>query len=143
MQTNGRLLSSMTSFAGGAGHRANSKRKGSQSMEQDQWRELKSRLVDYANANKELMDGTTEPLKRILNENDLVFGVWMNVREPDGVGTTIIKGLNRLEAIAASGKPAPAGTVAFQPPPDLRISAISCPSADHAEACRITLGDGE
>jgi hypothetical protein len=43
-------------------------------------------LVELANANRDRMDGTTDAVKEIFAENDVVFGIWQDPEEPHGVG---------------------------------------------------------
>jgi hypothetical protein len=74
--------------------------------------------------NQRLMDGTTEPVRRILDGAQLVFAVWPDSDEPDGIGTLIAKGTHRLKAIAASGKPAPDGSAAFSPSQKVTVNAV-------------------
>lgn len=83
------------------------------------------RLVELANANHALMDGTTGPVLDIIAANDVVWGVWQDPRERNGVGMMIVKGLSKLREIVATGKTQL-----------LRQSAIGCVSADQAEALR-------
>jgi len=35
-------------------------------------------IVELANNNESRIDGTTKPVRRILAENDIVFGVWQD-----------------------------------------------------------------
>jgi hypothetical protein len=71
------------------------------------------------------MDGTTTPMKAILAEADLVFGIWQNNSESYGVGKYIIKGKRCLEAIVASGDPS-----------RLCVNAIPSTSLEQAVAAR-------
>jgi len=98
-------------------------------------------IVAAANNNLQFMDGTTEPVRRIISSADLVFGVWQDSEEPYGVGTSIIKGRRRLKAIAESGKSR--FKAAQQRPFSMLTSwtAIKCLNAAHAEAARLVLGD--
>ena len=64
--------------------------------------ELKQQLVELADANEERMDGTTEPVLEIIADSDVVYGVWPDSSEPDGVGTLIIKGSDLVRDIAAT-----------------------------------------
>src|SRR5689334_10163355 len=85
--------------------------------------------VDMANKNMVLMDGTTDPVKRIIAKNDIVFGVW---QEPGrSVGMSIIKGQHRLREFLASDGAAVT----------MKVTAIPCENAEHAEAVRIVLGE--
>jgi hypothetical protein len=62
--------------------------------------EMTLELVAMAEANEARMDGTTDPVKRIIAEHDVVFGIWP---EESGYGTHIIKGCQLLEEIHVSG----------------------------------------
>ena len=88
------------------------------------------------------LDGTTAPVKRIIAENELVFGIWTDPKEPLGVDTLIIKGERRLAAIAESGKPAPPGAAKFAPPTGMKMSAVPCSSYEEAVVLRRQFGDG-
>jgi len=90
----------------------------------------KQRLTALANDVAPLLDGTTEPIKAIIAENDVVFGVWQDASESDGVGIHVIKGQTRLSAIAS-------GHVAK----DLKVGAIPCACQEQAIACQETLGE--
>jgi hypothetical protein len=98
-------------------------------------------IVARANDNLHVMDGTTEPVRRILAGCELVFGVWQDLREPHGVGTSIIKGVRRLKAIAESGErrfvAGQQRAISLQ----TKWSAIKCESAEQAAAARLVLGD--
>ena len=101
-------------------------------------------MLDRANANLALMDGTAAPVKKIVNSTDLVFGVWHDDQKPDGISTLIIKGQGRLAAIAAGGKPAPAGTTRLGKASVLMSwSAILCESLEHAIAARRVFGEAD
>jgi hypothetical protein len=78
-----------------------------------------------ANQNQEVMDGTTAPIKRIISESDVVFGVWQDAGEPHGVGLLLLKGAKLLREIVASGEAMP-----------VRTNAISCISYEHAVAAK-------
>jgi hypothetical protein len=104
----------------------------------------KSAIVDLANESRALMDGTIEPVKRIIEENEVVFGVWQDDDEPDGVGILLIKGQRRLGALAESGKPAPTGAERLTlPAAVMKVSAIPCLCLEQAEAARLTLGEDD
>src|SRR3954465_15369926 len=49
-------------------------------------------LAIRATENLGLMDGSTIPVRRIIAKSELVFGVWQDSAEPDGIGWLIIKG---------------------------------------------------
>ncbi len=62
-------------------------------------RDLVRQLVEWAEANEMQMDGTTDPVRRIIAANDVVWGVWNDPKEPHGVGLYLIKGRRRIQAI--------------------------------------------
>jgi hypothetical protein len=82
------------------------------------------------------------PVKRIIAENDLVFGVWPDLAEPDGIGVHIIKGKRRLRSIASGADPTPGGTVRLKRAAEkMRVSAVPCDCAEQAIAAQQTLGE--
>ncbi len=88
------------------------------------------RLVDLANRNEAAMDGTTEPVRRIVAEGDVVFAVWQDPEEEFGVGYLIVKGAKLLKEIVASQKPQA-----------IRTNAVKCICAEQAIALKQVLGD--
>src|SRR5262245_45212139 len=94
---------------------------------------LRRRVIDMAERNKALLDGTVGPVKRIIDESELVFGVWLDVGEPQGMGILVIKGVHRLEAITAGGSSQNGdGVIAFPAIRELSIGAVPCISAEQA-----------
>ena len=87
--------------------------------------EFVGRLVEMANENDAIMDGTMRPVMEMIAANDVVWGVWQDSTEPEGVALLIIKGANRLREIVA--------TAASQ---DIRTTAIKCGGYEQAEALR-------
>ena len=88
------------------------------------------RLVDLANRNEETMDGTLEPVRRILAEGDVVFAVWQDRAQEYGVGYLVVKGAKLLKEILAS-----------QTTQVGRISAVKCICEEQAIALKRVLGD--
>lgn len=78
-------------------------------------------LVEMANANQAIMDGTMAPIRALIAAHDVVVAVWQDSTEPDGVGAVVVKGTNLMREIIASG--------ASQ---QRRVTAIA--STDHAQA---------
>jgi hypothetical protein len=99
-------------------------------MEPDMYDRLKSKLVGIANANLEAMDGTTDPIKRIFDENEIVVAVWQDANEADGVGFLLLKGGKLLHEVMASGKVGPA-----------RTSAVPCTCYEQAFATKQVFGE--
>lgn len=94
-------------------------------------------IVDMANANAKLLDGTTGPIKAMVNSTDLVFAVWQDVVEPNGVGFMIVKGVKRLEAMLKSDARSP-----FAKPKRMSQTAIPCSCLEQAEALRLMIEEG-
>jgi hypothetical protein len=53
-------------------------------------------LVEMANQNMELMDGTTEPIKRLFEAGEIVIGVWQDLSRPYGIDFLVLKGAKLL-----------------------------------------------
>jgi hypothetical protein len=87
-------------------------------------------LVDLANRNEANMDGTMEPVERIVAAGDVVFAVWQDPEEENGVGSLVVKGAKLLKEIVAS-----------QNPQAIRIDAVKCTCVEQAIAFRQVLGD--
>ena len=92
--------------------------------------EMMRHLVDMANANNAQMDGTTEPVKRLIDSADIVYAVWPKKR--GGVSTLILKGERMLREIVASGRPMTQS-----------ISAIKCVNLEQALAAKQAFGPRE
>jgi hypothetical protein len=84
--------------------------KGTEAMD----RQMKARLVAMANANESVMDGTMTPVRRLVDGADIVFAVWQDHEEPDGVGTLLVKGQAALRRCVAPGVPFPAVQTAIK-----------------------------
>jgi hypothetical protein len=95
---------------------------------------FRQQMLELARANIALMDGTTDPIKRIIAVNEIVFAVWPEKRAPDGVGILIVKGTAQLARQAAAGP-----NIWF----DVKIGAVPCSCHEEAVAIRNTFGDGE
>jgi hypothetical protein len=106
---------------------------------------MKKQIVELANAAIPLLDGTTRPMKKILDEHEVVWGVWQDPAEPDGVGMLLIKGHRRLAAIASRADPAPDGTTPIRQGGGemLKVGAIPFNSFEHAVAAQEVLGESE
>ncbi|UEM13664.1 hypothetical protein J4G43_004910 [Bradyrhizobium barranii subsp. barranii] len=89
-----------------------------------------STFVAMANANKTLMDGTTKPVRQIIEDNDVVLAVWQDFAQPFGIGTLTIKGAAVLRNISADG------VTSF-----CRANAIPCDSYEQAVALLEVLGE--
>jgi hypothetical protein len=105
-------------------------------------REMIIKLVAMPNANRVLMGGSTGPVKGIIAENNVVFGIWADPEEVLGVGTLIVKGEPRLAAIASAGKATPPGVARLFPNNEMKLSAVPCGSYEQAFVLRRQFGDG-
>jgi len=88
-------------------------------------------LVDMANARIE--DGFTgegDELRQIIEAHDVVFAVWQDASQRDGVGVTLIKGDELLQTVVDT--PRAVGT---------KLTAIPCSGLEEAEAMRKVYGD--
>jgi hypothetical protein len=98
-------------------------------------RDDKMRLVESANEHRariRSMSPTRAMLyvEEILAESDVVYGVWSDPSEDDGVGTWLVKGRSLLRDIEVRKT---AATV--------RTSAVPCDCLEQAAALQRTLGD--
>jgi hypothetical protein len=48
-------------------------------------------------AARDLMDGTTSPIRRLIDEGDVVYGVWPDAIKPHGIDYGVLKGGELLE----------------------------------------------
>jgi hypothetical protein len=93
------------------------------------------KLVDMANAVGAGLDETdprasVEVVAKIVGAADVVFGVWQDDDEPNGVGLHCIKGIERIAEIAHSGH---AG--------ELKLAAVPCTSVEQAIAAERRFGN--
>jgi hypothetical protein len=87
-------------------------------------------LVEKANCNIDLNDGTTGAIKKILADADLVIAVWQDYTAAHGVGMLPVKGQQILTNVFAD--------VSLD---NVRIDAIACDCEEHAIALKETLGE--
>jgi hypothetical protein len=91
----------------------------------------KAQIVAKANEVSELLvDGRFEPVRALVDANELVYAVWQDEEEPDGVGTMIVKGQRKLQEIITSRRAQ-----------RLKWTAISCTCAEQAEALKQVAGE--
>ena len=91
--------------------------------------EVMRTLVELANQNMALMDGTTGPIKRLFEEGEIVVGVWQDTEERYGIGYLVLKGARLLQEVVASGENATA-----------RVTAIPCECYEQPVAAKQTFG---
>jgi hypothetical protein len=82
--------------------------------------------VGMANASDARMDGTMEPMLRVVAEHEVVFAVWQEAGAPHGVGVLLVKGAHRLGDI----------TAAVGWTEGVKMTAIKTSGVDQAEALR-------
>ncbi len=87
---------------------------------------FKHQLVALANANRENITEDFATVQAIVDGASLVFGVFRDAAEPDGVGMLVVKGHALLREIVASGKALP-----------VDMTAVPCSCAEQAEALRL------
>jgi hypothetical protein len=90
-----------------------------------------ARVVKKANANATLMDGSDDTVMQIIAENDVVWGVWQDATQRDGVGLHLIKGRHALKITPANSLQT------------IRVSAIPCAGYGDAVGRRRDYGDGK
>jgi hypothetical protein len=88
------------------------------------------KLINMTIHNIRQLDGTTESVVRMIDESDVVLGIWKDDAEPDGVGVIVIKGEQLLANIGQSGQ-----TVLP------RMTAIPCDCGEMALAAKVTFGE--
>ena len=87
-------------------------------------------LVDMADENRELLDGTMGPVKRMFAAADIVWGVWRDSQEPNGVGLMLLKGQEKVKEIMESESDG-----------ELMEIAIPCESLEEAAGLQDELGE--
>jgi hypothetical protein len=97
---------------------------------------LKAQMLERANAHTSAMQGMKEKsafayVRSVIDANQIVFGVYQDASEPDGVGMHVIKGIREIQAVMASGRPE-----------GYQTDAVPCTSLEQAIAAEQKLGDG-
>jgi hypothetical protein len=54
-------------------------------------------LARLFTATRELMDGTAGPIERLIQQGDVVYGVWLDKAKPHGIDFEVLKGIEVLE----------------------------------------------
>lgn len=89
-------------------------------------------LIESADGNERLMDGTIEPVMRLLHRYEIVVALWKDAREPHGVGSLMVKGHTRLKQALLAGT---------YPSAPFTVSAFYCEDRAVAEAYLKGYGD--
>ncbi len=95
------------------------------------WAGYKTTIVDAANRVAAQLNGCgIDEIRQLVDANEIVFGVWQDRLEPDGVGMMPIKGQQLLRVVVASGK-------------SLRVNltAIPCTCIEEAMALQQVVGE--
>ena|SRR5258708_649577 len=85
--------------------------------ETDEQLQFRRELAQLASETAKWMDGTTEPIRRLFEHCDMVFGVWPDASEPCGVAYNVLKGGKLLLQSIADQKKLPAhcrGAIPFE-----------------------------
>ncbi len=98
-------------------------------MDENEVSELLERLVKMAAENQNTVHDT-KALRRLIDDNDLVFGVWNDPVAPHGVGRYIIKGEGDLDTI-----------IYARTPQQMKVTAVACRNIEDALAMREVFGD--
>jgi hypothetical protein len=61
--------------------------------EEDDWRV--EELARLFTATREKMDGTAGPIERLIEQGDVVYGVWLDKTKPAGIDFEVLKGIER------------------------------------------------
>ena len=91
-----------------------------------------SKLLEMANQNEDKMDGTTAPVKELINGHEIVFGIWTDPSKspPDNLGFHIIKGRRAMMEMGSGDNSR-----------DLTVTAILCESHEKAVATQQMFGE--
>jgi hypothetical protein len=92
----------------------------------------KRQMVDLANETGPALDGSIDQIKQIFADADIVYGVWQDPAEEDGVGVLLMKGAHVLRDIVSSN-------ISKQ----VRTSALPCTCYEQALVAKQKFGDGE
>jgi hypothetical protein len=105
--------------------------------------DMRRRMTDVANKHREEMRGMSEKealqfVNQVINGAEIVWGVYQDATQPNGVGIHIIKGRRALSTIVGSEQFVGKG-FAFE----MRMSAVPCNDLEQAVATEQVLGDGK
>ena len=93
---------------------------------------FKARAVETANRLRSTIKGDFVEVRRLVDGHDLVFGVWRDPEEPNGVGMLIVKGHQLMRETIAAGAPLA-----------MTWTAIPCVEGAQAEALRMVAGESD
>lgn len=93
---------------------------------------FKHRVVAMANASRALITSDFSTVRGIVDAAPLVFGVFQDATQPDGVGLLLVKGHALLREVVASGRTLP-----------VDMAAVPCTCAEQAEALRLVAGEND
>ena len=91
----------------------------------------KAMMVALANKNLSRLNGCgIDEIRQLVDAHEVVFGVWQDLSEPDGIGSLIIKGQQILRVVAASN-----GSK------NVSLTAIPCSCIEEAMAFHQVVGE--
>lgn len=99
---------------------------------EDQLREILKEAVRLANDHQTRLTGgkptaiPMEDIYEIVDSAEIVFGIWHDPTARYGVGYHVLKGVEHLQVMTATGKER-----------SLTFNAVPCPDGDHASALEI------
>ena len=98
-----------------------------------EWSAYKLQIVDAANRVGAHLSGCgTDAVRFLTATHDVVFAVWQDRREPDGVGTMLIKGRQAMREVIADGESRA-----------VSLTAIPCRDSVEAQALREVIGEAD
>ena len=91
-----------------------------------------SKLLEEARKNEDKMDGTTAPVKELIDGHEIVLGIWTDPSKspPDNLGFHIIKGIRAMMEIGSGDNSR-----------DLTVTAILCETHEQAVATQQMFGE--
>ncbi len=92
--------------------------------------DFKVLVAHMANENAKILTGRYLEVQAIIDRHEIVFAVWQDFNEPQGVGILLVKGKNDIREIAVSD----AASLKM-------MTAIPCIEYEQAEALRLHIGE--
>jgi hypothetical protein len=93
---------------------------------------FRAQLAQLYNESIKLLDGTLEPVLRLIEQGDVVAAVWPDPSAPQGIDFLRLKGTRLLREILAGGNPLGRG---------FRATVVPCQSYEHAIATKEWIGE--
>lgn len=93
---------------------------------------FRAQLAQLYNESINLLDGTLEPVLRLIEQGDAVAAVWADPGAPQGIDFLPLKGTRLCRELTAGGNPLGR---------DFRITVVPCQSYEHAIDTREKFGE--